>query len=260
MPPGLGQHERIHVTTPTATAQRRRVGWVGHRGGERRSIVHVEGIPVVGPIDTWCDLGTYAVGRRRTLSLGDLVMVGDAVLMKLLDLQHPMASESERRGADLSEVLTQQVRRTLMRRVRPRGKTVLVAALGLMRVGVRSPQESRARVLIVRSGLPEPAINVEIRRESDGAFLAEGDLVWDRTDEHGRRRRVVGEYQGLHHAERHQRSRDSDRAERLRDDGWTVHEIWAEDVNQAARRWTLVSRLARSLGLCPSILTQVRWL
>lgn len=259
LPPRLADRSIVHVTTETTTAQRRRPAWFGHRGGESRQIDTVRGLPVIGAIDTWCDLGAYAVGRRRIMTLGDLVMIGDCLLNRLAQQLHPMATSDELREPWIAPSLRRKVVRVLSQRVRPRGKTALEPALGMLRLGVRSPQESRARVAIVLSGLPEPRINERILSADGSHVLAEGDLVWDEPND-DRRVKVVGEYQGVYHADREQRSRDSHRAERLRDDGWVVHEIWAEDINQADRRWQLLLRLARALEVPPTALTPVRWL
>jgi hypothetical protein len=259
LPPRLATDERLHVVTDTDTAQRRRPSWVGHRGLESRSVVDVDGLPVVGALDTWLDLASYAVGRRRSITVADLVMVGDAMLGSLAESMHPGASPSDLRDGDVVDRLGRRIRAVLGARVRPRGKAAVVEALPLLRLGVRSPQESRARVMFVQSGLPEPEVNVPIYADDGLTWLAEGDLVWRRRVG-SEVRKVVGEYQGAYHAERAQRSRDSERSERLRDHGWTVHEVWAEDLNQPGRRWSLVRRVARSLDVDPATLRMIRWL
>jgi hypothetical protein len=257
LPPRLAQTDDLHVITETTTAQRRRPGWVGHRGAESRAIVQPHGLPVVGPVDTWCDLGAYAVGRQRQVSLTDLVLVGDEVLSRVMLARHPFATSDELRSADVVEDARRQLTRVLSARVRPRGKSVLTEALPHLRAGVRSPQESRLRMLAVLSNLPEPEVNATILSDDGQTWLAEGDLVWGRRAAHTK---VVAEYQGAYHAERSQRSMDSHRAERLRDHGWIVHEVWAEDINQTDRRWNLVVRLARSLHVPVSQLAPVHWL
>ena len=259
LPPRLERCEQIHVVTDTDTAQRRRVSWVGHRGLESRTLVDVDGLPVVGPVDTWLDLAGYAVGRRRLITVADLVMTGDGMLASLAATEFPGVSAGDLRGGEVLDRLVRCIRAVLGARVRPRGKTAAIEALPLLRLGVRSPQESRARVMFVQSGLPEPQVNVEIYAEDGLTWLAEGDLVWRRRVGN-KVRKVVGEYQGVHHAQRAQRSSDSERSERLRDHGWIVHEVWAEDLNELGRRWNLVRRVARSLDVDPAALRMIRWL
>ena len=82
-------------------------------------------------------------------------------------------------------------------------------------------------------------VNLDIH-DDDGQWLAEGDLVWP---EH----RLIGEYQGEHHASRHQASKDSDRRSRLRDRNWRTREIWAEDPSDPLRRHALLKRFAMLL-------------
>lgn len=197
----------------------RRTGCAGHRGLERREVVVVDGLPVVGPLDTWCDLGEV-LARRVTRD--DLVVAGDAVV-----------NRAPGGLADLAAVL--------QARVRPRGAVTLREALALVRLGVRSPMETRARLMFVGAGFPEPEVNAPIL-DGAGTWLLEGDLVW-------RRERVVAEYQGSDHAARERRSADAHRAGLARDQGWTVVELFAEDVLRPARRITTLVRVARELGL-----------
>ena len=257
LPHRLSSSTELHIVTNTATAQRRREGWVGHRGGKSRDIVEVNGLPVVAAADTWCDLGVYAAGRRTLISLTDLVMVGDNVVQRIIVERNPFATDEELRDPLLAERALRHVAGVLGARIRPRGKSVLAQALPALRAGVKSPQESRLRMLAVLTGLPEPEVNVTIFSDDGQAWLAEGDLVWRRRVPHTK---VVAEYQGEYHAARRQRSLDSHRAERLRDHGWTVHEVWAEDLNEADRRWNLVVRLARSLEVPLGDLRSVPWL
>jgi hypothetical protein len=58
--------------------------------------------------------------------------------------------------------------------------------------------ETRSRLMFVDAGFPAPRVN-DIVRHRHGGWLLEGDLVW-------RDKRVVGEYQGGHRADRARRS------------------------------------------------------
>src|SRR6476469_7343403 len=86
---------------------------------------------------------------------------------------------------------------SLGRRVRPRGKRTLQEALGLIRFGSASPKETVARILFVRSGLPEPMLNQPVHAaDGSGRLLGFGDLVW-RIERRGEPPiKVIGEYQG----------------------------------------------------------------
>jgi hypothetical protein len=204
----------LHVIARTGDGRIQRHGVVGHRGLECRAVASPpgSGLRVVDVADTWCDLGEL---QRDLLSGADLVVAGDAAVA-LLDARagRPVGV------AALSEALRN--------RNRPRGAVALRQALALVRPRVRSPMETRARLMFVHAGFPEPEVNAAVTDES-GGWLAEGDLVW-------RQQQVVGEYQGEEHAARRRRSGDAFRRELLTDHGWRVKELWAEDLRHGARR------------------------
>lgn len=210
----------LDVMRPSDRTPTRRRGCRGHRGLEVRCVVDVRGLRVTGPADTWCDLGEL-VGHG--IDVDDLVVAGDALLGR--------CGPDPVRG--LGDVLGS--------RVRPRGSVALTEALGLLRPGVRSPRETRSRLMFVRAGFPEPEVNASVT-DRWGGWLLEGDLVW-------RRQRVVGEYQGEQHASRRRRSSDAHRSGLARDEGWTVLELWSEDLDLAPRRRTTLLRFAAALGL-----------
>jgi hypothetical protein len=217
----------LHVLAPTADGQARRPGVIGHRGLEWRAVATPPGtgLRVVDVADTWCDLGELS---RGVLTANDLVVVGDAAVA-ILDA---------RAGR---QVGVAELRAALRRRNRPRGAVTLRRVLTRVRHGVRSPMETRARLMFVDAGFPEPEVNAPVT-DSAGEWLAEGDLVW-------RGPRVVGEYQGEHHAERRRRSVDAFRRTLVEDDGWRVKELWAEDVWQRPRRVATLTSFARALEL-----------
>ena len=210
----------LDVMRPSDRTRVRRAGCRGHRGLEHRSVVDLDGVRVVAPADTWCDLAECS-----DLGRDELVVAADALLVRLDG------------GAGALDA-------ALAGRVRPRGRRALVEALALARPGVRSPMETRARLMFHDAGFPEPEVNGAVR-DAAGEWLLEGDLVW-------RRQRVVGEYQGAHHADRARRSADVHRAGLAADHGWTVLEIFAEDVWRPPRRRLTLQRFGRALGLEPA--------
>ncbi len=220
LPAALEAQVALDVVRPTGRGQVRRRGCLGHRGLEARETVRVAGVPVVGPADTWVDLGEVL---HRGLVLDDLVVAGDAVA---------------NRPGGVAAMAT-----VLSGRGRPRGKRVLESALSLVRPGVRSPMETRSRLMFVRAGFPEPEVNGTVR-DGSGEWILEGDLVW-------REQRVVGEYQGEDHSSRARRSADAHRAGLASDEDWTVIELFAEDVHRAPRRRATLRRFAAALGLDP---------
>ena len=222
LPRTLEAQVALDVIRPTTRGRIERRGCISHRGTDRRATVTVAGLRVTDLADTWVDLGEV---MSRGLDVDDLVIAGDVVTNRC-------AVES------LHEVLDA--------RVRPRHGRSLTVALGLVRAGVRSPMETRARLVFHRAGFPEPEVNSAIHA-SDGGWLAEGDLVW-------RAQRVIGEYQGAVHAGIRNRSLDAYRNGSLADEGWTVLEIFAEDLAEGTRRVRTLTRFARALALDPGAL------
>ncbi|KGN30919.1 hypothetical protein N802_05845 [Knoellia sinensis KCTC 19936] len=171
----------------------------------------------------------------RGLTLDDVVVAGD-VAARLLDVS---------RGPGEGPAA---MRATLHSRVRPRGKVLLTEALDLTSPRSKSPMETRARLMFRRGGLPSPELNATVTFEShdgDGGtagWLLEGDFVW-------RAQKVIGEYQGNHHAAISQRAVDVARRHLAEDEGWTFVEIFAGDVYTRSKRISMLRRLGRALGV-----------
>lgn len=239
LPMQLEGQVSLDVMRATARNRIRRSGCSGHRGLEHRRTARCRGLPVTALADTWVDLGEVL---DRGLELDDLVVIGDQVVCRLAG--EPEPGETPRaRYAHARALLSE----ALEARVRPRGKAVLSEALELVRAPVRSPMETRARLMFHRAGFPEPEVNFDAHAIG-GGWLLEGDLVW-------LEQRVVGEYQGRDHASIRRRSYDADRQAVAGEEGWTVLEIYAVDVFRRPRRLACLRRFARALGLDPSTLT-----
>jgi G:T-mismatch repair DNA endonuclease (very short patch repair protein) len=99
-----------------------------------------------------------------------------------------------------------------------------------------SPQETRLRLLLHRSGLPTPVAQYSVR--VDGRFVARVDFAWP---EH----RLAVEYEGVWHGERQQVARDRQRLNRLTAAGWRVVFVTAADLRDPAR---LLARIAAALA------------
>jgi len=97
-----------------------------------------------------------------------------------------------------------------------------------------SPQETRRRLLVLRSGLPTPVSQCEVPRATGRPLRL--DFAWP---EH----RVALEYDGLWHAEPGQFAKDRRRLNHLGDAGWRIVFATAVDVHRPAE---LITRL-RSL-------------
>ncbi len=220
----MEEDDRLHVLRPLDSRRMRRPGVVAHRAVHRRAFTVVDGLTVVDLADTWADLGEL-VGRGKPIGLDDLIVVGDAITLRL---------GSSRR-----------LESAVMARVRPRGKVTLLEALQEIRFGSASPRETLARLMLVRCGLPEPRLNAPVCDDRD-RLLGVADLLWE-----GQERSLAGEYQGEEfHDAPEQRAADALRRQRFdRCAGVAVEEIWKADMATSVARRACVLRFAEALGV-----------
>jgi hypothetical protein len=188
----------VAVRPPARAPRDARV--VGHHLVDRPGLVEVRGgLRLSNPVETWCQLATV-------LAVPDLIAAGDSLLAK---------------GRSVEGVLP-----ALLAAVDDGSRPCsgrLRDAIALVRAGVRSAQETKVRLLLIRSGLPEPEVN-GIIESRPGVFEAECDLVY-------RGARVVIEYEGDHHrSDPKQWRKDIVRYERLQDLGWRVIRVTADDL------------------------------
>ena len=216
LPRALEHGAPLHVMRPSKRNPVDRPQVRHHKGLEIRSTVRVRRLPVVGLADTWVDLG-------ELLGVEDLVVVGDQAARRLGSVG-PLAE-------------------ALAARRRTRGARALREALRWVRLGSESAMESRARLMFVRHGLPEPQLNKVVSDGAGGGFLCRSDFVWEQE-------KVIGEYQGADHFTSFERG-DDDISRRLlvEDEGWKYVEVTKRDHFNPARRRGLLLRLARSLGV-----------
>lgn len=151
---------------------------------------------LASPSHAWAALG-------NRLALDDLVVLGDA------------AARLDGTRQDLERRLSEPARLS--------GRRRLEAALHLVRERVDSPQETRTRLVVVRAGIPEPAVNVPARDEG-GGWLGCPDLAWHRP-------KVALEYLGdVHRVKKTRWRADVRRREVLEDHGWKVLFATADDL------------------------------
>ena len=188
----------------------RSAGVIGHR--LRATGVAIErrgGLPLVSPVDAWCQLAPH-------VSVRELVVIGDALVRR----QRPPATIGTLRSA-------------VARCAGRRGKRALDAALDQIRPRTDSPAESELRLDLVAFGLPEPEVNVDILDDS-GRRIAIGDLAYPHY-------RVLVEYDGEHHrTDSGHYARDVDRLDDLARNGWRVVRF-----NRSHRGIRRTERLAR---------------
>ncbi|MFS0733432.1 hypothetical protein ABC304_15725 [Microbacterium sp. 1P10UB] len=180
----------IHVSAHRPAREPRVAGIVGHRLQTRDTlaVVDADGLRIEHPVRAWRQAGTR-------WGIDDLVAAAD----HLVSGDHPLASVAELR----EEVAT----------MKDTPGQVLHRALREVRVGVRSPRETKLRLVLTRAGLPEPEINW-VLRDAHGRFVAELDLAYPRW-------RVAPEYDGRVHADdQRQFEKDGDRWDRIRSADW----------------------------------------
>jgi hypothetical protein len=111
----------------------------------------------------------------------------------------------------------------------------VAAVLPLVDGRSQSPPESWVRVACARAGLPAPVPQFPVIE--GGEFLGCVDLAWPEA-------RLVVEYEGAHHFEGLQISKDDERYRRLEEAGWRVIRLSAADLRDMEE---VVARIARAL-------------
>jgi very-short-patch-repair endonuclease len=179
----------LHVSARRPAAKPRRDGVVGHRLQQRPSATGaVRGIPVEHPARLWRQIATMWE-IDDIIAAGDFLVLPRRRLATIDELRHEVDSVGDVTGG------------------------LLTCALGEIRVGAETAEETRLRLLLIRNGLPEPELNIELRTPT-GRFVARLDLAYPRY-------RVAVEHDGRTHAfDEKQFARDADRWDDIRSLGW----------------------------------------
>ena len=188
-------------------------------GGRRRKNLHVHPAPLVEDDTVIVDgvlttsLARTVLDLSRTIPLAQAVAAGDRALATGLT------------DADLSVVLARMERWPGVRRAR--------VAASMLDARSESPGESFSRVELVRQGLPQPQLQVEIL-DRRGGVIGRGDFGWD---EH----RTIGEFDGRIKYGRLLRPGEAVedvvyaeklREDAIRDEGWQVVRWTWSDLKQ----------------------------
>ena len=174
----------------------------------------VRELRVTSPARTFVDLAAM-------LSITDLAAVGDAAMRRWGVTPH-------------------ELDRVIRRRLRYNGKVKARYVAPLLNARAESAQESRLRMIVIGDGLPEPSVNLVIRDEG-GQFLARCDLGYEEWQ-------IAVEYDGAVHASEGRRQSDATRRTLLRQHGWYVVEIVADDLRFPQRAIAKVRAALRSRG------------
>lgn len=208
--PLAGDGDPVELTLP-AGAHQVRIAGVRVR---RRELpddwsTRWSGLRLTTPEATAVDLARSAPDDEGVVAVDRLVHAGTADLARVRALAARLSGPGARRA-----------------------RTVCALADGL----AESPQESRVRLLVHRSGLPVPV--AQYRVVDRGRFVARVDFGWPA-------QRVALEYDGIWHAEAGRFRRDRDRLNRLTAAGWRVVFVTAADLRHPGR---LVALLATELA------------
>lgn len=145
----------------------------------------------------------------------EAALVGAASMLRPLEVAG-VAELVVGRGMSSVDGMTEVARRE---RWRP-GARELLGVLPLVRTGAESRRETFTRLVLEAAELPEPLVNVEVRR--DGRFVARVDLLFEEW-------RLVIEYDGRQHlTDVQQWNRDIVRDQALRDAGYEVLHVTHE--------------------------------
>ena len=165
-------------------------GVIGHRlNGGSIAVREIHGIPVPGPVNVWLQLGAL-------LSVDDLIIAGDALVRRKL----PLATvDSIHTAVRLAH--------------RRRGLANVRKAAPDIRSGTDSAAETRTRLIIVRGGLPEPAIGHTVY-DRNGFFVGTPDLSFVTE-------KIALDYEGdIHRVSSTVFGEDIERREQFQDAGW----------------------------------------
>ncbi|WP_161965018.1 hypothetical protein [Ornithinimicrobium cerasi] len=207
---GIVPHSaRAHVSVPRGRPRSPREDLAVHSSS--RTPTSFRGQAVTTPLDTFLDCAT-------ALDLLDLVILGDSLVRK--------------RRITPAELLEGCGRAT------GRGARRARTAAALVREGVDSAMETRARLLRVLSGLPE--------LETDIRFYDERGRLRRRLDAGDRKTRTAVEYDGRQHVAREEQwESDIGRREEFEDETWRIVVLTSKDIYRTPGE--TVERLRRIL-------------
>lgn len=193
----------IHLTCQPGTGSVRRKDVVGHQTVLLPDEVTAgRHLSCTSPLRTWFDLAGI-------LSIDDLVIAGDFLFRRRNPLSTPAALD-----------------RYLATKAGRPGYRKAIRARILMRTDTDSPKETELRLLLVRSGLPEPAINVPMFDET-GGWIQDPDMSYEEF-------KIAIQYDGGHHSSPAQRRSDIFRDENARGLGWLVVVLTQWDLDAFA--------------------------
>lgn len=242
--------------TPLVAARAILIGYDGHAHASHATAARIHGLPIPALADEHVSVGDQA--RRKSRSGARVHVSRDAEVITIGGIRVSSPRQTFLDLCDMLELVDLVVVGDALVRAghvtvdelaafcaarRHRSARAARRAAALVRSGVDSPMETRLRLLLVFSGLPEPEVNRMIRADT-GDPIRKYDLSWPAA-------RVIVEYDGRHHIEREdQWESDLDRREAIDDDGWRILVVTSRGIyRDPARTVDRVWRLLRSRGL-----------
>lgn len=218
LPRRIEQQGRIHVSSlDGVTPRANRVH--GHTlDPVRTAVAQLGDLVLTSPATSW-------VLSATLLSVDDLIAAGDFLITgtEPFDGQPPLASLESLRAAVDAHAGARGIRRAR-------------EALEAVRYGALSRRETFSRLMVVRAGLPEPALNYRVLGPG-GRCVAMVDLA------HVTYRSAI-EYESLLHLDPAKFRRDVRKQQELATIDWATHRLTSDDVDPQLR--TPASRAAIS--------------
>lgn len=206
----VGPEDDVEVTVPSSSHPHRIPGLRVRRASiPRAHRWRRRGIPVTTPAATAVRLAGLLAGDEAVVAVDQMVAAG------VVELSAVQALADTGTGPGSA-----------------RARTAVARADGL----AGSPQETRLRLAVQRSGLPMPI--AQYRVITGGRSVARVDFAWPE-------QKVALEYDGLWHAAPGQFAQDRRRLNELTAAGWRVIFVTAADLRDLT---TLLARIRAALG------------
>lgn len=197
LPVSMQDWTNCHLLVPTGTHRPERKAVVAHHTKTEMHIWTVkDGLPVLHPVDHWLQM-------RGTDD--ELIEVADGLIRR----QHPLITMDDfrRRLGELAGTSGARRGRRLLTWVVP---------------GTDSLYETKTRLILVRAGLPTPAVNFPVPCRS--GFTYPVDMGYPRE-------KIAVEYDGaVHVGNTIQMENDAARRRDLQDEGWLVTTVTAKQL------------------------------
>ena len=225
LPTAFTLDEPLHVSALAPARAPRGRGIAGHRESPATPVVDRFGLPVCDPATAWLTLGA-SVGTQLTGD--DLIAVAEHLVLDPYRLD----------PRDLRPYISLEQLRHRAGRFSGRGSRAVASAMPQVRERVESRPETLLRLLLVRAGLPEPEVGVDIY-DANGTWLGRADQLF-------REWRVISEYDGeQHRTSSRQYDRDESRIEAFNRAGYPTVRIRKQQLFRHPD--TAVNRVARAL-------------